>query len=204
MSSDSSQEPPSPYAGGSLAPRQVASAASLYALMALLSILWGWQQGRPNLLHHPTPAFTLSDSVGIAASLLAAITLTGITILGNAWFARFTKWGARLQREFRHLIGPLARSHVSLLAITSAVGEELLFRGAMQPVLGLWLTSALFGVLHGGLSRRLWPWAVWAGAMGLVLGAMYEALGTLIAPLLAHASINYASMRKLQSTYTRR
>jgi membrane protease YdiL (CAAX protease family) len=34
------------------------------------------------------------------------------------------------------------------LAITVALGEEILFRGAIQPVFGLWMTSIYFALLH--------------------------------------------------------
>lgn len=35
-----------------------------------------------------------------------------------------------------------------MLAATAAIGEEILFRGALQPVFGIWLTSILFAILH--------------------------------------------------------
>ncbi|MCP4359254.1 MAG: CPBP family intramembrane metalloprotease [Chloroflexi bacterium] len=35
-----------------------------------------------------------------------------------------------------------------LLALAAGIGEEILFRGALQPVLGLWLTAILFAVVH--------------------------------------------------------
>lgn len=34
------------------------------------------------------------------------------------------------------------------LAFTAAVGEEIAFRGALQPIFGLWLTSAIFALTH--------------------------------------------------------
>ena len=35
-----------------------------------------------------------------------------------------------------------------LLALAPGIGEELLFRGALQPVLGLGFTAVLFGLVH--------------------------------------------------------
>lgn len=35
-----------------------------------------------------------------------------------------------------------------LLSLIVAVGEEIFFRGALQPVFGIWLTSLLFAVIH--------------------------------------------------------
>ena len=34
------------------------------------------------------------------------------------------------------------------LALSAGIGEELLFRGALQPVLGLWVTAVIFAVAH--------------------------------------------------------
>jgi membrane protease YdiL (CAAX protease family) len=35
-----------------------------------------------------------------------------------------------------------------LLAITTAIGEEVLFRGALQPIFGMFWTSIFFALLH--------------------------------------------------------
>lgn len=35
-----------------------------------------------------------------------------------------------------------------ILALSASIGEEILFRGALQPVFGLWLTSLFFALLH--------------------------------------------------------
>jgi membrane protease YdiL (CAAX protease family) len=34
------------------------------------------------------------------------------------------------------------------ISLFAGVGEEILFRGAIQPLRGLWLTSAIFCLLH--------------------------------------------------------
>lgn len=38
--------------------------------------------------------------------------------------------------------------HWLLLALGAGIGEEILFRGALQPVLGIWFTSLLFAIVH--------------------------------------------------------
>lgn len=38
----------------------------------------------------------------------------------------------------------------------AGVGEEILFRGALQPLLGLWLAAVIFVILHGYLSFEDW------------------------------------------------
>jgi membrane protease YdiL (CAAX protease family) len=95
-----------------------------------------------------------------------------------------------LHTELRPLTYKLPTTGIVLLAISSAFGEELLFRGLLQPWVGLFLQALIFGVLHqtGGPSR--WVWMGSATAMGLILGAMYACAGSLVGPLLAHALIN--------------
>lgn len=41
---------------------------------------------------------------------------------------------------------------VIYISICAGVGEELLFRGAIQPLWGVWITSILFVALHGYLN----------------------------------------------------
>ncbi|SDG78250.1 hypothetical protein SAMN04488027_10738 [Psychroflexus sediminis] len=38
----------------------------------------------------------------------------------------------------------------------AGVGEEILFRGALQPLLGLWLAAIVFVILHGYISSKDW------------------------------------------------
>ena len=74
---------------------------------------------------------------------------------------------------------------IILLGIAAGVGEEWLFRGVLQPLLGLAATSVLFGLAHVG-GRRMLPFGVWATGMGLALGALAELTGGLMAPMVAH------------------
>jgi membrane protease YdiL (CAAX protease family) len=96
----------------------------------------------------------------------------------------------RLHDELRPLTHKLPTAGIVLLAISSAFGEELLFRGLLQPWIGLVLQALIFGSLHqtGGPGR--WVWMGSATAMGLIFGAMYACAGSLVGPLLGHALIN--------------
>jgi uncharacterized protein len=75
------------------------------------------------------------------------------------------------------------------ISFFAGTGEELLFRGAMQPVLGIWLTSLIFVAMHGYFKFRS-PKHILFGAMmfalSVGLGLLYEWAG-LIAAMTAHA-----------------
>lgn len=78
------------------------------------------------------------------------------------------------------------RAQISLFA---GFGEELLFRGAIQPVLGIWVTSLLFVALHGYIkftSLRHILFGVLMFGLSAGLGFLYEWAG-LVAAMTAHA-----------------
>ena len=85
-----------------------------------------------------------------------------------------------------------------LVSLLAGVGEELLFRGVLQPALagplGPWwalLAAALvFGVVHA-LSVS---YAVFATLMGLWLGALWTASGNLVVPIVAHAAYDFLTL----------
>jgi len=82
-----------------------------------------------------------------------------------------------------------------ILALASSIGEELLFRGALMPWLGIWLQAAIFALLHVGPGRRFLPWTVSAFVLGLLFGALAQWTGNLGGPIAAHFAINFLNLR---------
>jgi len=74
------------------------------------------------------------------------------------------------------------------------VAEELFFRGALQPVIGLLATSLIFGAVHTGPKRVFLWWSLWAFLVGLSFGVIFEATGVLWGPVLAHVLVNQRNM----------
>jgi len=74
---------------------------------------------------------------------------------------------------------------IVLLGAAAGIGEEWLFRGVLQPTVGLVLASLIFGLAHVGGARML-AFGVWATAMGFLMGGLAIATGGLIAPMIAH------------------
>lgn len=75
-----------------------------------------------------------------------------------------------------------------LLAIASGVGEELLFRGALQPVLGLWFTAILFALLH--IQYGFTPITLVVFAIGVALGYVRHYHNTTMA-IFIHTGYNF-------------
>ena len=86
------------------------------------------------------------------------------------------------------------RGGLLLISIFSGVGEETFFRGAVQHEFGLVAASLLFGIVHIGPDRRYLAWTAWAVLAGFLFGALYEVSGGLLAPILAHAAHNAATL----------
>ncbi len=101
-----------------------------------------------------------------------------------------TTWGEALARALAGTMGRLSIPDALLMAFASGLAEEMLFRGALQPRVGLVWASLLFGSVHFIPQRAFLPWTVFAIACGFVLGALFEATGNLVAPVTAHIVIN--------------
>lgn len=74
-----------------------------------------------------------------------------------------------------------------LLAFFTGVGEELLFRGALQPVLGLKFTAALFAISH--VQYGVTPVTIAVFLIGMALGYIRRQHNTSVA-ILVHAGYN--------------
>lgn len=105
-------------------------------------------------------------------------------------FTRWTVWGRLFARLLQRWLVRVHPFDALLLAALSSFGEELVFRGFVLPYLGLYASSALFGLAHTVPRRDLWPLALWAGVNGVALGALAKVTGGLLAPTVGHFVVN--------------
>ncbi|MEM1418439.1 MAG: CPBP family intramembrane glutamic endopeptidase [Myxococcota bacterium] len=161
--------------------------------MSVAALLWAYAQGR-SALAHPEPWWSLPAVEATAVSLALGLVLGLGVVAATRELVHRTAWAAELHVSFRAILGPLTGRRIAFLAATSGIGEELFFRGAMQPVLGLPLTALVFGLLHVGPSRSFLPWTAWAILMGLGFGAVFSASGSLAGCVLAHVLINHENL----------
>ena len=152
-------------------------------------MIWAVIAGRPHLVYVPEQTTWIKVGLGALAGLLLGL---GVVLLSRLSVARLA-WARGLYRWFARLLGPMSHRDVLVLAISSSVGEELLFRGAMQPTLGLWPTSIIFGLMHLP-PRRYWPWTASALLMGLWFGLLTDYSGNLAGAVVAHFVINYLNL----------
>jgi membrane protease YdiL (CAAX protease family) len=83
---------------------------------------------------------------------------------------------------------------VMLVVVSAAgIGEEILFRGGLQPTLGVILTALLFGFSHGGWRKDMWAYVIAASISGLIFGLAYALTGDLWVSVIAHTLHNIAA-----------
>lgn len=56
---------------------------------------------------------------------------------------------------------PLTYADGIFLSVCAGIGEELLFRAGIQPLLGPWITSVVFVALHGYLNPWNWKFSMY-------------------------------------------
>ncbi len=94
-----------------------------------------------------------------------------------------------VERLTEQLIGPLTMSApgIMTLGLAAALGEESIFRGALQPKFGLLLTTVLFALLHSQYGISFSTAAVFL--VGLILGVLRLRANTTTS-MITHAVYN--------------
>ena len=168
-----------------MGPRFVLFAALFYGFLAVAAALWGALRGFDLRL--------AGDSV--AGSLLLGSLTAGVTVSLGLLAYRLLPVLREIADELApRLIDGADRGGLILISTFSGVGEETFFRGAVQHDFGLVAASLLFGIVHVGPDRRYLAWTAWAVLAGFLFGALYEISGGLLAPILAHAAHNAATL----------
>lgn len=169
-----------------------------YALLAALAgaLALAFRDGMP--WDHPRPWLSLDVGVAHATSAAGGVVLALVAIaMTRLSVARFP-WARGLHLELRPVARGLSLGHIAWIAGLSSLGEELLFRGLLVPWLGILPSAVLFGAAHQVPGPSRWVWMCWAALMGLGLGAIFAATGSLLGPLVAHAIINAVNLAYLR------
>lgn len=115
----------------------------------------------------------------VAVGGLDLLVLAGHRVVGGR---RFVSAIAETLTDMLGGLSPLAAAGAGIVA---GVGEEVFFRGALQPWIGLPATALVFGLCHSG-TRPLMRLTVWAALEGVWFGLLYEITGSLLVPMVAH------------------
>jgi membrane protease YdiL (CAAX protease family) len=170
----------------------------LYAALGLVAVAIGAWGGHANVYEYG-PRSIVWLMAGPFVGLLFGLAMVFLSRLA----VHSLEWARVLHREFHAVVHELNAREIFILAAASSVGEEMLFRGALVPMMGLVPSSALFAAMHMRAQRRFLPWTIMSFIMGLAMGALYQKLGNLGAPIAAHFVINFLNLHYIAKTELR-
>jgi membrane protease YdiL (CAAX protease family) len=158
----------------------------------LIGLAWllGWA------LHQPPLAFFDFDAAAALRGLLAAVPPLLVAAACLRWPVGPLRQVKRFTEEvLRPLLAPCTLLDLLGIAVLAGLGEEMLFRGVLQPALGRglggpWLGVAAAAVLFGLLHAVTAAYAVLAAFMGAYLGWLFLG-GNLLVPVVAHAAYDF-------------
>lgn len=203
---ENSPEPPEPEssAGGAMSGSEFIFYAALFeGSLIAVALLLGWL----GLSDPAQPLKRLSWSEQLRPALIWGCMGT-LPLLGLLFaIERFPVWPFRHMSEATdQLIKPLFRGtaiyELLLVSLLAGLGEELLFRWAIQgglaamadsqlaQVLALLFASLLFGLCHY-LNHA---YALFTFAIGIYFGCMMWLAGTWIAPAIAHGLYDFIAL----------
>lgn len=162
----------------------------LYGGLALVGLLLSAGRGDPDVYR----LVEVRDPWWHVVSPLLGVALGLAVVVASRLVTTRSAWGRALHDDFHALLGDVSGREIFILAVASAVGEEVFFRGALLPWIGVVPQALLFGLLHVGPSRRFVPWTAWALVMGLVFGALVHITGDLGGAIAAHFTINFVNL----------
>ena len=132
--------------------------------------------------------------------IVGGLVLSGITWLMGKW-----KYLDDVNFDYTLRLGifNFSMQEILFLSFCAGVGEEIVFRGMIQPWLGIITTSFMFISLHGYLSYSSWPKVIFGlilFAVGTVLGILGAYVG-LLAAIVAHILYDIVAFQRIQSEY---
>jgi membrane protease YdiL (CAAX protease family) len=164
--------------------RLVVVAVAGETVLALVAVVWIWTRGLPVEVGDPARGLVLGLG---AAALLAAV---------NYGVLRFAPVRA-LRRLYVETLRPVFAAasgfDTAAVSLAAGLGEELLFRGAVQAEFGVVVAGLLFGLAHVG-GRDSLVFGAWVAVMGLGLGGLAHVGGGLLAPVVAHVVYDAAAI----------
>jgi membrane protease YdiL (CAAX protease family) len=181
-------------------PNGFAIAVAVEGGLALVAIVLAWIFRIP-----------LREQIPASGNLLVSAVTRGVLVT-MPMFAVFlwlvhSSWTPlrELRRQVDWLIAEMFSTansaQFALVALLAGVGEELLFRGVLQsligqwttPIIGLVITSLLFGLAHA-LSKLYF---LLATAIGLCFGSLVLQYNDLVAPMVAHSLYDFLALTYL-------
>jgi membrane protease YdiL (CAAX protease family) len=165
--------------------------------LAVLALVLAWLFSVP--LREQIPTFGPPLAWAVGRGLLVTVPMLAVFW----WLVHSDRSTLRqLRQQVEWLIGEMfpqaGIGQFAMVALLAGVGEELLFRGVLQTLLGRWTTPVsglliaglLFGAAHA-LSKLYFALAT---AIGLCFGGLTLYYNDLVAPMVAHGVYDFVAL----------
>ncbi len=174
----------------------------IYGSLTAVAFLIGYLYDNYTIWLYPgvEQTYGVFEQIGIGIGIGIAISSAILLAEQNS------RWMQLMDEFLGVMLGSFGTVELILLILLGSVAEELMFRGALQPAIGLGMQAALFAILHTGPARLamfMLPWTVTAFVSGVVLGVLFESTGTLLAPIAAHLTINAIGAVRMRIRYNK-
>lgn len=131
----------------------------------------------------------------------------GVGLLAGTAMGFFAHWITETQllrpatQKYSRLLDKMQLNTIDkvLISVCAGFGEELLFRGAIQPFWGIIVTAVFFVSIHGYIDLRDWRISIYGLIMTVfiaVLGLLTETLGIWTA-VMAHIMIDIVLLMRM-------
>jgi membrane protease YdiL (CAAX protease family) len=193
---DDSQEKSEELGGMGPSPTTfVRTALVFYGVLGCVALFWRMSTPGDSILR-PTTAMA-EPAWGLVPALAAGLGVGLVAVAVSELLTRFTSLGDALADLLGESLVGIGLADAVLLALASGLAEEMFFRGALQPAVGLVWASLIFGACHFLPRREMALWSLYAAVMGFVFGLLFEQTGRLVAPVVAHVAVNAINLPRL-------
>lgn len=180
----------------------VRSALFFYGVVGCVALVWRMLASDESILRPDGVA--AEDAFGFGPALLIGMGVGGLALGFSEALTRWTALGDGLADLMGESLAGIGVGDAILLALASGLAEEMFFRGALQPEVGLVWASLIFGACHFVPRRELLLWSVFAVVIGAIFGLVYEWTGNLVAPIVAHTLINGVNLPRIAKRHQAR
>ena len=104
---------------------------------------------------------------------------------------------SKLRSNIKELILKITTIEVVYISFLAGFSEELLFRGFLQPLIGIAFTSILFGVAH----FITLGYFILATAIGFFLGGAFNYSSNILVPIMVHSLYNIFAFKLLAKIF---
>ena len=181
----------------------VRNALLFYGVMGCIALVWRMAAPGESILH-PDLAAGAAAPASLPWALGAGAVVGLAAVAFSEALTRWTRLGEALADLLGESLAGIGVGDAILLALASGTAEEMLFRGALQPAVGLVWASLIFGACHFLPRRELLMWSLFAVVMGFAFGGLYQWTGQLLAPITAHTLVNGINLPRLARRYEAR